>query len=576
MKPINFTGRTAVIAAMAMVGARFVLAATVTAPDGGAQAVAASSEIALTKPVFRWLWGGFGFHNSESSMTGIMSDEFRDERVYKTFREISPTYSRVFAGYYNWTKDAMDRFADYYDATFRKCKTNVYVVPGRMPVVTSDFDVDKYAEEVAKRLEYVVNERDCVRLRYYALSNELSVGPTYCWFPQGHWDVYVELSQAIQRAFARHGLDIGLMGPDSSGYDRMKDVYWALTNVNEQTEVYCWHLYDREHRPGYPETYERLYTAVTDLVSRCSRREKRLSVGEFGFTGRNAPWGAGVMRDDSHVGFRDPGSVAANEAAISRAEMGLAIMNGGAMHGITWTMVDYPDPFLRENGDTPDEKAIYDVGRFSGAPHTLDIRYNKNGLFRWCEEEHDYSAYPDLYTMGYLAKLFRKGARVLPSETADADLRVGAVTNPDGSCSIAVVNWGPAKTIRVRSAHRLGKPLRVYEYDSANPPHNDFNDLQPPKGLVTPKDDVFEAAVPARSLTFFTTDYTDRKPSPVTGVAVKDGRVTWTACADADHVYYRVFKDGRQIRSTVATSCLADGTGGCYDVKSVDRWGNVR
>ena len=55
-------------------------------------AVAAPSEITLTKPVFRWLWGGFGFHNSESSMTGIMSDEFRDERVYKTFREISPTY----------------------------------------------------------------------------------------------------------------------------------------------------------------------------------------------------------------------------------------------------------------------------------------------------------------------------------------------------------------------------------------------------------------------------------------------------------------------------------------------------
>ena len=543
-------------------------------------AAATPSEITLTKPVFRWLWGGFGFHNSESSMTGVMTEEFKNERVYKTFREIAPTYSRVFAGYYNWTKDAMDRFAEYYDATFRKCKTNVYVVPGRMPVVTSDFKVDEYAEEVAKRLEYVIKERDCVRLRYYALSNELSVGPTYCWFPQGHWDLYVELSQAIQRAFTRHDLDIGLMGPDSSGYSRMQDVDWALTNVNEQTEVYCWHQYERQYDPGDPRTYDRLYEAVTNLASKCCKKEKRISVGEFGYTGKNAPYGVGAMRDGGHCGFRWPGTKIAREAAITRAEMGLAILNGGAMHGITWTMVDYPDPFLRENGDSPEEKAIYDLGRFSGAPHTLDIRYNKNGLFRWCDEEHDYSAYHDLYTMGYLVKLFRKGARHLPSETADRDLRVGAVTNPDGSCSIAVVNWGPAKTIRVKSAHRLAKPLRVYEYDSANPPHNDFNDLQPEKGRVVPKDNAFEATVPSRSLTFFTTDYTDRVPSKVEGVkfapardAPGTGRLVWAPCADAEHVYYRVYKDGKQIASTVATSRPVDGKGD-YRVTSVDKWGN--
>ena len=254
--------------------------------------------------------------------------------------------------------------------------------------------------------------------------------------------------------------------------------------------------------------------------------------------------------------------------------MALAAFNAGTVSVVKWTMFDYPDPFLRENGDTPEEKAIYDLGRFSGAPHTLDIRYNKNGLFRWCDEEHDYSAYPDLYTMGYLAKLFRKGARVLPSETADGDLRVGAVTNPDGSCSIAVVNWGPAKEIRVTSAHRLAKPLRVYEYDSANPPENAFNDLQPEKkDRVVPEGNAFVAKVPARSLTFFTTDYTDRKPSPVTGVKVTDGKLVWDACADEDHVYYRVYKDGKQIASTVATSRKVDGDGK-YSVTSVDRWGN--
>ena len=114
------------------------------------------SRVVFEKPTQRWLWGGFGFHNSEATMTPMMSEEFRDQRVLKTFREISPTYSRVFAGYWDWTREAMDRFADYYDATFRRAGTTLYVVPGRMPVITDDFDAAKYCEAVATRLEYLV------------------------------------------------------------------------------------------------------------------------------------------------------------------------------------------------------------------------------------------------------------------------------------------------------------------------------------------------------------------------------------------------------------------------------------
>ena len=66
-------------------------------------------------------------------MTALMNDSFKNERMLKTFNEISPTFSRVFAGYSNWTKEAMDSFADFYDATFRKAGTLLYLVPGRMP-----------------------------------------------------------------------------------------------------------------------------------------------------------------------------------------------------------------------------------------------------------------------------------------------------------------------------------------------------------------------------------------------------------------------------------------------------------
>ena len=542
------------------------------------------SRIDFAKPTMRWLWGGFGFHNSEATMTPLMSDEFRDQRVLKTFREISPTYARVFAGYWNWTREAMDRFADWYDATFRAAGTTLYLVPGRMPVITEDFDATNYCEAVATRLEYLVKERKCTKIRYYCLSNELSVGPTYAWFGT-HLDLYAELNREMHRAFMRHGLDIGLQTPDSSGYSRMSDIDWAITNINEQTDTYCWHCYVGNLQPGDPALWANLSTALTNLVSKALRKEKRLSLGEFGFTGK--PYGMRRMRDDGHAAFRHPGSEFSRRAAISRAEMGLAALNAGAVSAVSWTMVDYPDPFLREDGDSSEEKTRYDVARFSG--FGLDVRYNKWGTFRWCDEERDYSSYPDLYTMGYLVKLFRKGARVLPYTTDDDTLRAGGVTNPDGSASFALINWGEAKKVTLSIPHPLAKPLRVYEYDSEHPPLSPFNDLQPAKGTVAAKDGVVTLSVPAKSMTFLTTDYVDRQPSAITKIGIVNGRLCWAPCEDPEHVYYRVFKDGKQIASTVATSLDLGGSQlaataadaiNCvppvFSVKSVDKWGNVR
>ncbi|MDO5320034.1 MAG: hypothetical protein Q4G65_15505, partial [bacterium] len=58
----------------------------------------AASEITIEKPYFRWLWGGFGFQHSEANLTALMPDDFLNERVLKTFHEISPTFARVYTG----------------------------------------------------------------------------------------------------------------------------------------------------------------------------------------------------------------------------------------------------------------------------------------------------------------------------------------------------------------------------------------------------------------------------------------------------------------------------------------------
>ena len=535
-----------------------------------------AADVTIEKPAMRWLWGGFGFHNSEATMTPMMSEEFRDQRVLKTFREISPTYARVFAGYWDWTQESMDRFADYYDATFRQAGTTLYLAPGRMPTITDDFDPDAYAEAVAIRLEYLVKKRKCVKIRYYTASNELSVGSSYCWF-RSHWEIYVKVIKALHRAFARHGLDIGLMASDASGFGNLETIDWSIRDLNDVTDTYCWHLYSRPvgkfgcPEPGSPEMYKELYCSLTNYVRICLRTEKRLSLGEFGVSAKK-DFHKGPMCNDCGTGF-NYSVVDASLAAMQRVEMGLCAMNAGCVNAASWTFCDYPDPFLREDGDTPEEKDRYDVARFSG--HGLSIRYNKWGLFRWNDESHDYSAYPDLYAMGYLVKLFRKGARVLVSSAEDSSLRVGAVTNPDGSCSIAVINWGEGKNIRVANAHTVDKPYRRYVYESAHPPFNDFNDLQPASGTVVAKDGFITVELPAKSITFLTTDYEDRVPKSVEGVRIADGRLFWTATDDPVHRYYRVFKDGKQIASTVATSLpVKVGDVSRFAVKSVDKWGN--
>ena len=528
---------------------------------------AAESRVTFIKPKMRWLWGGFGFHNSEATMTPIMSDEFRDQRVLKTFREISPTYSRLFAGYADWTKEAMDRFADYYDATFRLAGTTLYLVPGRMPTITEDFDPDVYAEAVAVRLEYLVKERKCTKIRYYTAANELSVGSNYCWF-RNHWELYVKVMKALHRAFRRHGLDIGLMASDASGEGNFETIDWAIRDLNDQTEVYCWHKYAAYR----PELYDELYTGLTNYVRRCLAKEKRLSLGEWGASAKK-DW-VGKMVNDGGTGFNYEGD-AANLGAMARAEIGLCAMNAGCVNAASWTFCDYPDPLLREDGDTAEEKSRYDVVRFSG--HGVDVRYNKWGLFRWDDEAHDYSSYPDLYTMGYLVKLFRKGARVLPWTSDDDTLRAGGVTNPDGSASFAVINWGESKQITLEIPHPLRKPLRIYEYDSAHPPYNAFNDLQPAKGTVVAKGGKVSVSVPARSMTCLTTDYENHVPAAVTKIRIVNGRLGWAANEEPEHRYYRVYKDGKQIASTVATSLgVSDATSEDaprFTVRSVDKWG---
>ncbi len=144
----------------------------------------------------------------------------------------------------------------------------------------------------------------------------------------------------------------------------------------------------------------------------------------------------------------------------------------------------------------------------------------------------------------------------------------------------AALNRGEATEAKISCAQVLKKPLRLYAYEADNVPRNKFNDLQPHHAVIKPTNpNAFTVQVPARAAVFLTTDYIDRVPSPIVDMGLKDDGKTlcWAASKDAEHCYYRVFRKGEQVALTVATEIkIPDGaTVGEYQVKSVDRWGNV-
>ena len=65
-----------------------------------------AADVTIEKPYFRWLFNGFGFQNSEANFLALMPDDFRDQRVLKTFAELSPTFGRVYTGFADESKSA--------------------------------------------------------------------------------------------------------------------------------------------------------------------------------------------------------------------------------------------------------------------------------------------------------------------------------------------------------------------------------------------------------------------------------------------------------------------------------------
>jgi len=542
---------------------------------------AGAGEIRVDKPRFRWLFGGFGFQHSEANLETLMSDEVRDQRILKTFAEISPSFGRVYTGFADQSHAQMDRFAAYYHKTFAKAGTALYAVPCALPARAEEEDPEPYAAKVADNLAYLVHEKDCRLIRFYCLSNELMTGNRWDWFDAtNRMEYFKSWNIALYKAFRKRGLDIALIGSDKAVTQQPELAFppqeWVAKNMDEWLGAYVTHWYVY----GYPVDRLDLWRLYCEHFNRhvqiAIQRHKRYILGEFGFC---PVWGTkGVMVDDVGFSLRQPQT--AGEAVLCKCEVGLAAMNVGTYGCVSWSFVDYPDPFVLDDGHTAAERAAHEAG---ACGYRLDLKYNKWGLFHWSDVDRDYSSTPELYAVGYLAKLFRKNATVLVCTNDDSLVRCGAILNLDQSFSIAIINRGEAREVTVDCSSwandpkfaTFAKPARRYVYEAARPPFSPFNDLQPHSDVVAAAAGRLSVRLPAKSVTFLTTDYAETVPAPIRGVEVVDCVLRWKASSSDDHRYYRVYRNGKQIASTVATRLPVGAAAAEYSVRSVDKWGNL-
>ena len=551
------------------------------------------AEIAVSKGDFPTYFGGFGFHNNEAMFYPIIEREHFNQKICKCYREISPGFMRTFGGFSDWSKEHMDAFAEYYEKMQKWTDTPIYFACAKGKYHFSDEERMQYAEDVAKNLDYLINEKGVKQLRYYCFSNEMSMndwGGLLKDLPLFH-----KYHEMLFRAFQNRKLRIGLLATDASDIKNWDTLDYAIKNMRRITEDFCLHTYCSGFEDDL-DFYEKFYQLCYDTCVKCCECDgKRLILGEFGIKRSDSyRWLNGVCKDVNAYNYTGDGAY----IGLRYAEAALAAINAGVFAMVVWTFVDYPDPYTCHYA----ERDPYAKKWSMCEPYiseTQDVKYNKYGLMKW-EDDGDYSMREMYWALGLISKYCKRNAKVLDIENNDPLLRIAALLNRNGSISIAVVNRHTEPTslhLKLALKHMEKQPpMRVYEYDSHNVCMNEFGDLQDPSAILPFKNgNEMEYTLLPESLTVFTTDYKIKEKEIFAKKVVKKANwLSWQPVEDPEHCYYRVYRgetpDFRpclenQIASTVDTSldfsarylddsAILNVKGKYYKVLSVDRSGN--
>ncbi len=502
-------------------------------------------------------FAGVGFHVFHH--VHPISQTFLETVVAKRWREINPSFARMNDSY-NWDRETLDKVAEHV-LRFKETGTEIYMTTWGPKDTQPGEERAAYARRVVDNLEYLVREKGCTNIKWYCMTNELTLG---AWgtliddlpkFKDYHQHLYNELQ-------ARN-LDIGLLATDASPIQRWNSIEWATENMDEITGAYGGHHYFNNHAPDDDRFYPWFLSKLEGGVGLAKAKGKPFIIGEFGCKqdGRTID---GVKRDVC-IYWDTPEEPM---VGIQLAEAAIAALNAGVYTLGNWTFMDFPDEYNRNY-------------------------INKWGTFKWTGS--DYATRAHYYGYGLLTKFLRGPATVFRVDCSDPYVRVAALQHHGtDTYSIAVVNRYQGDvplSVRLEGTGAVGT-FRKYVYDPQNVPFHPHGDLQGPARKVSMRDGRFADTVGAGTLVVYTTAYDDDPPAPVTGLKVEEAdgavRLTWRASPERDFCYYRVYCGGSadfeptvetQIGSTIATQFLHEGgrAGGRshYRVIAVDRSGNA-
>ncbi|MCC7491480.1 MAG: hypothetical protein IT204_03995 [Fimbriimonadaceae bacterium] len=494
----------------------------------------------ITQPNF----AGVGFHVFDHVFPA--TDDELQTVIFKRWRELRPSFARL-NHTWNWTPEQMDAMAPWFD-TFRATATELYLATWGPREVAAGAPRREYAEAVVDTLEYLIRRRGASNLKWFCLTNELSLGE---WGALYHdLPKFKDYHQELFAALQRRQLPVGLLASDASPVGRWDSVEWATQQMNDITAIYGGHEYFNNWHPRDEQFYgwfaERLQWAA-DLAR---TKGKGFVLGEFGpkQDGRTVN---GVKLDTS-VWWDTPDEPL---VALQLADTVIACLNAGVYAAGYWTFMDFPDGYSRSY-------------------------LNKWGLFKRTADG-GFATRATYYGYGLLAKYCAGPAAAVRVETDDPWLRAGALRRPDGAWTIVLLNRAArALPVAIKlPGVATAQPFRRFVYDPAAVPQHPFGDLQPPSGTVPLTAGVLRDRIGANQLVVYTTAYEATPPPAVTGLVATRGdggtRVTWQASPAPDLVYYRVFAGGQQIGSTIATHFVDPASRGDYHIVAVDQSQNV-
>jgi hypothetical protein len=508
--------------------------------------------IVVESHVVQQRFGGVGFHNFHQ-LQNVTKPHF-DQVLGKSWRELNPSFARVTD---QWNLDAKTKNSLAEHALFlKKTGTEIYITTWGPQNTKTEADRLAYVKKEVDNLEYLVRERGATNVRWYCMTNELSLGSwgslrnDLATFKDYHQKFYDELK--------RRGLDIGLLATDASPVKYWDTIEWAANNMDEITGVYGGHHYINDHPLDDLRFYPWFYEVLKRNADLAAKKGKKFIIGEFGakqYAG--PPKVPGVPWDSCHY-FDTPQE---SLVGIQLAEAVIAAVNAGIYALGYWTFSDFPD---------------------DASPRF----FNKWGVLRWSGTDH--STRSHYYAFGLLTKFLRGPATAFSVKTGDELVRVAAVRHHGtDTWPVAIVNRRPGAvpiTLDLEGAP-VNASFRKYVYDPQHVPQNEFGDLQPPTGKIPMRGGKLTDTLAPGTLTVLTTAYDEKPPAPVRGVRstrTGDGkwRIEWKPSDEEDLCYYRVYRSGKQIGSTIATEFdderAAPGGKPAYQVVAVDRSGNAQ